>query len=253
MCTAVCCSSFFKWPIETCIAYSIFAVVQTPLVFSLRYAALFSEHFLLLATASPLLWCEYVMALAVTYMLSVFNVADLNSQCGKRNCSCGTLVHDFQMGVLLATVIPRESLSLPVVLSYRCRSVCEICKNRKGNDNIWRYSVAVIASCATITQPLASCLKTCISFYFSLPGDVLQRCRTIFAELPPTRKIVKLFPQPTGVLERVVLHLGFIWELVTPLLGQRHLPSCQWYCKLHCVNFSSRARVTLWCSCALAH
>lgn len=170
-----------------------------------------------------------MMAPAVTHRLSVFNVADLNSRCGKRNCACGTLVRDFHMGLLLATVIPTESLSLSVVLSYRCRSVFEICKNRKGNDNIWRYSVAVIASCATITQPLASCLKTFISFYFSLPGCVLQRCRTIFAELPPTRKIVKLFPQPTGVLERVVLHLGFIWVLVMPLLGQRHLPSCQRY------------------------
>lgn len=106
------------------------------------------------------------MAPAVTYMLSVFNVADLNSRCGKRNCACGTLVRDFQMGLLLATVIPTESLSLSVVLSYRCRSVFEFCKNRKGNDNIWRYTVAIIASCATITQPLASCLKRLYLFIF---------------------------------------------------------------------------------------
>lgn len=47
--------------------------------------------------------------------LSVFNVADLNSRCGKRNCACGTLVRDFHMGLLLAIVIPTESLSLSVV------------------------------------------------------------------------------------------------------------------------------------------
>lgn len=57
---------------------------------------------------------------------------------------------DLQLGFLLAIVVPRESLYLPVVLSYHCRIVCETCKNGKGNDNIRRYCIN-----ATITQPRA--------------------------------------------------------------------------------------------------
>lgn len=40
---------------------------------------------------------------------------------------------------------------------------------RKGNDKNWRYSVVVIASCAVVTQPVASHLGRLVYIFFFLP------------------------------------------------------------------------------------
>lgn len=145
---------------------------------------------------------------------SILNVANFSSRHDERNCACRSSVHGWlAIGLFAGHCCPQRKLVLasgPELPLPDCLWNLQEWERKRQHSEILHKRNHYTTT--------GFCLRTFV-ILFSLSGDVLHRCRTIFADLTPTWKISNLFPQPAGVLGRVVLHLGFIQVLLRLSLG----------------------------------